>query len=57
MLCPDSSGSKPTAEAGEVCRTLTDYRVAVRVGGVLNGLATPTEGYVTESAFVAAVLE
>lgn len=57
LFCPDSSGSKPTAEAGEVCRVLTDHHVAVRVGGVLNGLATPTEGYVTESTFVAAVLE
>ena len=57
VLCPESSGSKPTAETGEVCHALTDHHVATRVGGVLKGFATPTEGYDMESAFVAAVLE
>ena len=53
VLCPDPSKSVP----GEACQVLTDHRVAVRVGGVVTGLTTPTKGYDSESAFVTAVLE
>ena len=40
-----------------MCRALADTRMAVRVDGEVRGLATPSHGYDSEAAFVAAVLE
>lgn len=51
MTCPQD------IKAGNVCETLANHRVAVRVGGAVKGVATRPQGYTKESAFVAAVLE
>ena len=53
VQCPDPPKSAP----GEACQALTDHRVAVRVGGVVKGLTTPTKGYDSEPAFVTDVLK
>ena len=48
MVCPELSGD------GIVCQSLKDHRLAVRVGGIVEGLDA---SYDSESAFVSAVLE
>ncbi len=53
VLCPDPPKSVP----GVACQALTDHRVAVRVGGEVKGLTTPTKGYDSEAAFVMDVLK
>ena len=53
VQCPDPSQTEP----GEACRVLADHRAAVRVGGVVKGLTTPTKGYESEPAFVSDVLK
>lgn len=53
VLCPDPPSSVP----GDICQILADHRVAIRVGGVVKGLTTPTKGYDSEPAFVIAVLK
>ena len=53
VVCSDA----PKSVAGEVCRVLADHRVAVRVGGAIEGLTTPPQGYDSKSEFVTAILK